>query len=111
MATVIYGKGKPSLPQKEGYNIFLETLHRGNTARGKEICRGEMYVKEYTCFHDRNREDANFNIYEVAKSHFRKKKDETEQDFEHRISDCTNKNVWMYHKSGDGWEHVWGDLK
>ena len=102
MPIIVHSKGKPSLPRKEGYNIFLGTLHRGNTARGKEICRDEMYVKENTCYHDRNREDADFNIYEVVKSHFRKKKDETEEDFEHRISDCTNINVWMLHKSEDG---------
>ena len=74
-----------------------------------------MYVKENTCYHDRNREDADFNIYEVVKSHFRKKKDETEQDFEHRIDDSTNINVWMfvgmYDEVGDGWEHIWGDLR
>ena len=109
MYNKIYSKGKPSLPPKKGYNIFLGTLHRGKSARGKEICRDEMYVEENTCYFFKK--DKEFNVFDVAKSHFRKKKDETEEDFEHRISDCTNINVWRFDEVGGGWEHIWGDLK
>ena len=43
-------KGSPNLTEKEGYDIYLFTTHRGKTSRGKELYRKEIYLKKEIIF-------------------------------------------------------------
>ena len=100
-------KGSPNLTEKEGYDIYLFTTHRGKTSKGKELYRKEIYLKKGDNIYSESCKKIDLGIFENIKKCFKQKKNETEHDFKVRVMESTNNLVYKFHKE-IWWEHLWG---
>ena len=108
-----YYKGEPTLPVKDGYDIFMGTLHKGKTSRSTEIQRYEMYLEKNPTWEDSQRCESEIGdeLFERQMLVTKRKKNETDEELRRRVSCNTSisLNRWKYIEDGC-WVHKWGTL-
>ena len=106
-------KGSPTLPVKDGYDIFMGTLHKGKTSRSTEVQRQELYLEK-----DATYESEQNSITEISNALLEKqmlvtkrKKNETNKELKRRLgfNSSLTINRWKYIEDGC-WVHKWGTL-
>ena len=104
---VLYLKGEPTIELKEGFEIWKGSLHR-SSMKSKTIFERDFHIDENSPDKQGVVSQKLFEEYSLTK---KKKSNETEKDFEHRVTGNVNLYIWKHHKDtniSSGWEHVWG---
>lgn len=105
----LYLKGEPTIEPREGFEIWKGSLHRGGM-KSKTIFERDFHIDENSPDKHGVVSQKCFDEYSLTK---KKKPDETEKDFQNRITQNLNLNVWKNQPDRDtgwsgSWKHEWG---